>query len=148
MPDNGRIREIAPNLWQGALRHVVEDWETIKDKFETVLLLADEVERIPRERDIYTFAIPDDPDGLSQNAFWQLVGFAAAFKAHRVLTVCHMGENRSGLMSALILIHRGMAPNAAADLVQMNGPHNSPSQPHSFWNPGFNRQVRTIHNAD
>jgi hypothetical protein len=46
-------------------------------------------------------------------------------------------------LSALILVERGVVPAEAVTLVQERGPHNSPTQPHSFWNPGFVQQVLT-----
>lgn len=145
------IREIAPGLSQGALAHVVRDWATeVHGHFDCVLLMAEEVEQIPRYQGgpgVVLLPIADNADGLPSSELHFVMGFIAAMSAifPRILTVCHMGENRSGLASCCILHCRdNMTGDAAADLVQQNGPLNSPTQETSFWNPGFNRQIRGL----
>lgn len=136
-----RAKQIADKLWQGALAHVSQDG--YPEGVEVVLLMAERVEALPNAANVPVLylPIPDNPDGLTEEQFAQVYGLCRAVQGACVLTICHMGENRSGLASALLLCLRGMEPAAAVKLVQTNGPHNSSNAPHSFWNPGFNKQV-------
>ena len=141
---------VAEGLYQGAMRYVAERWSEIRGTVDVVLILAHEVEFIPAE---YigpwkiVFPIPDDPNGLDPDT-WErlrdLVGWIAQAQ-RRVLTVCHMGENRSGLASALLLIERGCCPADAINLVRAAGPAHG--GPHLLWNPGFEKQIREIADA-
>lgn len=88
------------------------------------------------------FPIDDNANGSDQ--FDAVRDLAHSVANRRVLAICHMGENRSGLLSALILADRGIPPAEAVQTVQREGPHNSPTQAHSFWNPGFVRQVLAL----
>lgn len=144
------IAQIEPGLYQGALACVLAQWTDIQDKVDTVILLAGGLSggigTIPQELGMsyYDFPILDDANGLPSDVFWQLFGFCGALAHKKVLVVCHMGENRSGLAACMILIHRGHLPTEAVQLVHTKGNHLSKTQPHSFWNPGFNKQILTI----
>ena len=137
-----KVKQIAAGLWQGALVHVLDEWEEITEEVDVVLVMA-EVAGNPfpwtgKNLNILLDPIDDDPSGAAD--FSRLKALAVAFCDQRVLTVCHAGENRSGLMSALILRARGLTPFEAVLFVQQNGPVNTDND-HSFWNPGFVQQV-------
>jgi protein-tyrosine phosphatase len=139
------ITQIDDGLFQGGVLDVQREWANLKEHVDVVLVLTNEFGDhglLPDDGpQIIYFGIPDCATGLDQHVFDELRARCAALADKRVLTVCFMGENRSGLASALVLMARGKAPADAAKLVHERGPHRSVSQPHSFWNPGFNRQV-------
>ncbi len=133
------IKKIAPGLWQSALAHVLPNWNSISADCHTIALMATLAEPLPGNVPLIYFPIDDNASGTDRlDTIRELAKMLANVP---VLTVCHIGENRSGLLSALILVERGYKPAEAVALVQREGPHNSPTQAHSFWNPGFVRQV-------
>ena len=136
---------IEDGLYQGAMRIVVEHWPEIRNAVDVVLILAHSVEFIPEEYEPgivkIVMPIPDDPNGLDQERWDRLWSICEFVKDKRVLTVCHMGENRSGLASAMILMARGRSPAEAIRLIRASGPARSAGQPYLLWNPGFARQV-------
>ena len=136
------IYDVAPGLKQGALAHVSQRWPV--EDVDVVLLMADEIEKIPCTVPVFTFSIADDPHGMPDDEFWRLYATVRLFAPWRVLTVCHMGENRSGLASVMILVARGMPVKDAIATVRRAGPAISVGQPHLFWNPGFAAQVERL----
>jgi hypothetical protein len=104
--------------------------------------MATMVERPPDGVQLIYYPIDDDANGSP--VFDEVRALARSVSKRRVLSICHMGENRSGLLSALILVERGMTPQGAVTAVQQLGPLNSPDQTTSFWNPGFVRQVLSL----
>lgn len=135
------MKQIAEGLWQSSQRDVSS---VSSEQFDVVFWMCGGPISVPFGVELVDFAIPDDPNGCAPELFDRLRRLAAAHAHLRVLTVCSMGENRSGLMSALILVARGMEPEDAVRRVQEKGPHNSPDRPHSFWNPGFVKQVLSM----
>ena len=137
--------EVEPGLYQGAMRIVVENWEEIRGAIDVVLICAHTVEFIPEEYipavTKIVFCIPDDPNGLDEETLARLRAICEFVKDQRVLTVCHMGENRSGLASALILIARGRTSQEAIRLIRASGAVRSHGKPYLLWNPGFVKQV-------
>lgn len=130
------VQEIAPGLYQAAFTDAMQ-WVTASDHVDVAVLMCGGT--LPHSIPQIDFPIDDNASGCDRLAAVQEL--ARSISTQRVLSVCHMGENRSGLLSALVLIARGESPEHAVALVQTNGPHNSESQPHSFWNPGFIKQV-------
>lgn len=135
------VQRIAEGLYQAALAHA-SVWTGATECVDVAVLMAQPVEPMPVGVEHITFPINDNADGCE--CLDVVRAIARSVATQRVLTICHMGENRSGLLSALILVERGEAPSEAVRIVQENGPHNSPTQPHSFWNPGFVRQVKSL----
>ena len=135
------VQKIADGLWQGALAHA-SVWSCANEHIDVAVLMAGVAEPLPFGVEHIWFPINDNADGCE--CFMDVRALAHQVAKQRVLTICHMGENRSGLLSALILVERGISPQDAVALVQARGPHNSPTQPHSFWNPGFVRQVLAL----
>ena len=136
------VSKIEDGLYQGALSCVVKHWDEIKDLFDWIVLCATEVEKLPRgERHILYCPIDDNDQGISEDAF-RLLWLNVASGNGRLLTICHMGENRSGLASAMALIMRGHNVEDAITTVRREGNKISPGVPHSFWNEGFARQLR------
>lgn len=133
------VRQIADGLYQAALAHA-SLWNCVAEHVDVAVLMASAAEPMPEGVEHIYFPINDDANGTEH--FEDVRKLAQQLAPRRVLTICHMGENRSGLLSALILVARGMSNEAAIALVQQNGSHNSPSQAHSLWNPGFVRQIR------
>ena len=133
------VREIAPGLYQSALAHASVDTEIVKHVDVAVLMASLAEPMPPGLQELVIFPIDDNAAGTEH--FEAVRNIARTVKDQRVLTICHMGENRSGLLSTPILVERGMKPKDAVALVQKNGPVNSSDQTHSFWNPGFVRQV-------
>ena len=134
-PLRSGVCEIAPSLYQAAWT----DASTWTGSVDVLVCMAGNAHVNPNIPQI-SFPIDDNAEGCDR--FVEVQNLAKSVATQRVLTVCHMGENRSGLLSALILVERGWYPVSAVTTVQFYGPHTSPSQPHSFWNPGFVRQVR------
>lgn len=131
------IKQIADNLWQAPLHAAVAGpLPPIKQIVSMVqfpdVAIADDV-------DVLELPIDDNPSGTDR--FDDLDDYADVLKDTPLMTVCHMGENRSGLFSAMVLVHRGVTPRAAVDTVQNNGPQTTHDHDTSFWNPGFVNQV-------
>ena len=135
------IREIAPGLFQSALVHASNE-TVISASVDVTVLMAALVEPPPSTPRFVYFPIDDNAAGSPQ--FEEVRALAASVATSRVLSLCHMGENRSGLLSALILVERGVPPALAVAVVQNRGPVNSSGQTHSFWNPGFVAQVLSL----
>lgn len=133
------VQEIAPGLYQAAFADAVA-WTDAPLHVDVAVIMCGGA--LPSLKTQIELTIDDNANGCP---VLPLVQDVASLVAHqRVLSVCHVGENRSGLLSALILIKRGLTPQAAITIVQTRGPHNSPTQPHSFWNSGFVRQVAAL----
>lgn len=138
------IKEIAPGLFQSALNHAVAEMDKeFQAKIDVIVIMA-EADVFQRCGDLPILLTPIDDNPAGTDRLQYVQNIAALVARKRVLTICHVGENRSGLLSALILIERGTTPEDAVALVQKNGPHNSPTQLHSFWNPGFVKQVLAL----
>ena len=135
------MKQIAEGLWQGALRHVHE--QGLPAEITAVALMATQVESVPLRPGVLFiyFPIDDNADGLDAETFKVCIALADFLKDFKVLTICHMGENRSGLLSSLILGARGVDAETAVKTVQQRGNPNK-DRGYSFWNPGFVRQVR------
>ena len=134
-PLQGGVREIAPGLYQAAWTDA-STWTG--GSVDVLVYMAGDAQVNPNIPQI-SFPIDDNAEGCDRFADVQTLAKSLASK--QVLTVCQIGENRSGLLSALILVARGWDPISAVTTVQYHGPHHSATQPHSFWNPGFVRQV-------
>lgn len=136
---------IATNLYQGALYDAVT--EGLPAGVDTVLVLTPESEkvRLPESErvEVIRFPIGDIQLGLDRWTFDRLSEICKRIALKNVLTLCFRGENRAGLASALILVHRGYSPEEAIQTVQSNGPVKS-DRPHSLWNQGFVRQLRSM----
>lgn len=85
----------------------------------------------------------DNADGVSDSTWehlFHLTHYVIA-KGARALTICTMGENRSGLLSALLLHARyGFDGQHCIDLIRQKAAPRS-GQPYTLWNPGFVRQI-------
>ena len=141
-----KVYQIAPGLWQGGMAHVAENWAYLRDKVDWMVLLADPIVHFPQGPDdphLIVFPIDDNANGCEESVWKRLRRLARGLSGARTLCVCHMGENRSGLMAALILIHRGHDPESAIQLIRQRVKPNT-TQPHVLWNPGFERQIRQI----
>lgn len=139
------MKRIAEGLWQASAMRGFE----IPKEAEVVFWLCGNAPKkhhaLSTDRTLIDFEIPDDPTGLPDAVFQDLVEYARDYKDAGIITVCAMGENRSGLMSALVLIARGVPVEEAIATVQQNGNVNSlpaETKGHSFWNAGFAEQVR------
>jgi len=87
-------------------------------------------------------AIPfnDSTEGVPEDRFWLLRALCQTLKHKSILTVCSMGENRSGLLSALILYYRGHTMPEAIQMIRDAVPPVS-EVPHVLWNPAFEKQL-------
>lgn len=139
------MKKISEKLWQFSAEF---DSEIPQDATVVFWLCGRAPRRslaLSKDRVLVDYEIPDDPNGLDAAVFDDLVDLARMYKDCGCMTVCQMGENRSGLMSTLILIARGVETEEAIKTVQDNGNMNSvqsQAKGHSFWNPGFAAQVR------
>jgi hypothetical protein len=136
MPMKSGVQKIAPDLYQSSWDDAVK-WHDMSNYVDIAVVMCGG--KLPQSITQIEFPIDDNANGC--DCFSAVQELAKSVSTQRVLSVCHMGENRSGLLSTLILISRGESPAQAVALVQTNGPHNSPTQAHSFWNPGFVKQV-------
>ena len=133
-------KEIESGLWQSPLHSVIEEWNELRQHVDiiVVMTLGGDLTAINAPL-VMHFPIPDDPGGCEQ--IGQVRMLARILSSYRVLTVCQMGENRSGLLSALILQARGASPEEAVQTVQQKGPATTDPERGSFWNPGFVQQI-------
>lgn len=138
------VYQVTDRLWQGSIFHVLREWERVKPHIDIAFLLGEPYGYPPQESDDPPFVvatIADDPNGCDcLNDVREMV---RRVKDQRVLFICAVGENRSGLASALWLIEQGMTPDAAISLLREKVKPNT-TQPHVLWNPGFERQVRAL----
>jgi hypothetical protein len=142
----GTVREalrIFPGIRQQALAFLVKNWESDVAGADIVWLMADEVERIPSGIPVLRTPIDDNANGLPDETVTGLYKWACVLRGANVCTVCHMGENRSGLASVLLMLARGVPTSRAIALAQAH-PAISGGQSHTFWNPGFVAQVRRM----
>lgn len=101
------IDPILPNLYQGA---EPPPGTTVRDEgFDALVLCAREIQGASRYPHVTVLKCPltDDPDvGLSDAEWYRAVYTATRIATligdgARVLVTCHLGKNRSGLVSAL-----------------------------------------------
>lgn len=85
---------------------------------------------------VIDFPVPDSEKGLEQDQIETLWSLVNSVKDKKILTVCQAGQNRSGLVSAMVLMARGLPVETAIGKVQA---HNG-----ALWNPGFQRQLHQI----
>lgn len=140
------MNQIAPGLYQGALYDAVQ--LGMPKDVDTILLLTSESDsvKLPHGQttplpEVIRFPIQDVQAGLDQWTFRKLSEICERIASKKVCTLCFKGENRAGLASALILIHRGYSPEEAIKTVQSNGPSKTAGKT-SLWNMGFQRQLR------
>ena len=136
-----KIKQIDHSLWQGAFSDVAV--EGIPEEVEIVILMASTADLPPLRpgQILIYYPIDDTADGASAEELYNIQRIASTFADRKVLTVCYMGENRSGLMSAMILLERYDDASWAVKTVQERGPVNSGCALQSFWNPGFVQQI-------
>lgn len=135
------MKQIAEGLWQDGV-HWFDAGPPLPD-VEVVIFASEYDHRmVPDGADGIEMPFPDDANGVSPTILEALRGLCAGVAHRRVLTVCSVGENRSGLLSALILMARGMSAEDAISTVQKNGP--ARTHDHALWNPGFLRQLRDL----
>ena len=133
-------KEIAPGLWQSPLHSLIDEWDELQQHVDVIVVMALGGDlTVLNAPLVLHFPISDDPAGCEQ--IGQVRVLAGILSSYSVLTVCQMGENRSGLLSALILRARGDSPEKAVRTVQQNGPSTTDPERGSFWNPGFVQQV-------
>ena len=143
MSDVEAVYEIEEWLWQGSHAAIVEranrdpvfvDWL----RNITVWVLCHEC-AIP-----WAVHTPIDDNAMGCDQLDMVRSVAKRLSRERVLTVCSMGENRSGLASACLLNLRSGrgGPDAVAYIRDKVRPRTG--QPHVLWNPGFVKQVEEM----
>ena len=144
---------IVPGLAQGSfpgnsgIRGAAHFDKTIFDTFDVVVLCAEELQsrvqapegkalfKIPLDDDIYR-PIPDDVGEVLHDAAARLTTYCAGGQS--VLTTCAEGRNRSGVMTALILMYGyGMDAGTAIKLIRKKRPKGC------LGNPMFEQFLRT-----
>lgn len=139
------MNQIATGLYQGALFDAVTG---PMPEVDVAIVLTPESERVTLpgkpNLEIIRFPITDNHMGLDRWTLDRLSDICKRVADKRVLTLCFKGENRAGLASALILVHRGMTPEEAVNTVQSNGPVSTIGKPHALWNASFVRQIRSM----
>lgn len=132
---------VSSRIKQQALAFLSRNWDDDTAGIDVVWILAPLAEPIPGDGlPILWSPIPDDPNGVPSYTLKQLRFWAELLQNKRVLTCCHMGENRSGLASALLLIAQGKSAQEAIDTVRAAGPPLT-DNPYLLWNPGFVAQL-------
>ena len=133
--------QITPSLWQGAMGPVARYWPSYEPHVDALVVMAPWVELIPAKV-VYYYPIDDNDQGLPTDEFRRLSEFLRCVprRHQKIMTICHMGENRSGLASALYLIHRGATVDEAIRLIRNHVMPRS-GQPYTLWNPGFVAQL-------
>jgi hypothetical protein len=142
------IYEIAENVWQGAHGPLMADpnRDALLARFNVVLPVGEggDVLSLIGSRFGFHACFPDDPAGVSDHTwdyFYHLTHDVIARDAV-ALTLCAMGENRSGLVAAMLLHARtGKNGGEIIDLIRSKVRPRS-GQPYALWNPGFVRQVK------
>ena len=123
---------VSDDLWQAKARDVIEI-----APFDVIFWMkASPPKAVFGENTVIDFPIPDDDQGIPQERLMELWALTGAVKRKKVLTVCQAGQNRSGLASAMILMHRGLSAQQAIMTVQ--------AQNGALWNEGFVRQLYEI----
>ena len=137
-----RVCKIEDGLWQtGTMRANSADINAITETVD--ILLVASYESFPlSDPNITTIQLPfdDSLEGVPPQVFTNLTKICKEISTQNVVTVCSQGENRSGLLSALILYYRGHTMQNAIDLIRDKVPAVS-SGPHALWNGGFVKQL-------
>jgi len=134
---------VSPTVKQQALAYLAERYDEDTRDIDVIWLMADMVEQLPAKVPLLQTPIPDDPNGLPDALFAYLQRWAKVLSGVRVLTVCHMGENRSGLASALLLMAQGKTAQGAIAAIRASGTPLT-DNPYFLWNPGFVRQLEAV----
>ena len=117
--------EVSDGLWQVGARH----WPDEVPEVDVVLHawpLPNAPDGHPPLGGVHYVHIPfgDHDHGPIDEAVWaSLVALTETHAHRRVMTVCKEGKNRSGLMSALVLIFRGMDVEDAIAQVKAKASH-------------------------
>lgn len=132
-------------LAQGALDHVYN--AQCSEAFDLVIVCADEYLVLPSSNKL-VIPFDDSTDGVPVSTLLLLQYVIAGIEGRElnVLTVCHMGENRSGFVSALILMFEGYSAEDAISLIREKV---SPltDNPYTLWNEGFVKQLKEMYNG-
>jgi protein-tyrosine phosphatase len=118
---------IVPGLAQGAYP---DPPQAAFEVFDVVAFMAEELQphiQLPRGKFVFKLPLDDDvyrpvPPAVGQ-ALHQTAAAISTYLAagHHVLSTCAQGRNRSGILTALILMHTyRMTPEQAIKLVQQN----------------------------
>lgn len=125
-----RIWEIAPGLYQ-SVTPVDRDDSTFTDQdgrpveISAVVDLEGSIDpNVPLEElgDVYLYwPIEDKPKMVDQDTVRATARFVSGLMdaGHRVLVHCHSGLNRASLISGRALVHRGMGPKEAIELLRL-----------------------------
>jgi hypothetical protein len=141
------IYEISDGVWQGSHGALMADPDRsdLLRRIDVVLAVGEDgaVVSLPEVRFGFHAAFPDDANGVSDHTWDYFYHFTHNVIARNAvaLTLCAMGENRSGLVAAMLLHARtGKNGGEVIDLIRA---HVRPrtNQPYALWNPGFVRQV-------
>jgi len=141
---NAKVWQVTDRLWQGSIFAVAREWDTLKGQIDIAFCMGEPVWSPPspdEEPPFVVHTIADNPAGC--DCLEHVQSLVRGVKDKRVLFICAMGENRSGLAAALWLIENGLTPDAAITLLREKVKPNT-DQPHVLWNPGFERQVRAL----
>ncbi|HEX2026221.1 MAG TPA: dual specificity protein phosphatase [Actinomycetota bacterium] len=124
-----RVYEIVPGLYQ-SLTPLERDDREFNDQdgkrvdITAVLDLEGTIDpNIPLEElgDVYVYwPIEDKPKMVDQDTVRATARYISGLMdaGHRVLIHCHSGLNRASLLSGRTLIHRGMEPKEAVELIR------------------------------
>lgn len=137
--------EIAERLWQAGVEWLPPELPTV-DLIIHAVPLPDalwQLQRHPPASLAPRIFVPfgDHTHEDMPDATWDtLVALSKAHRHRRVLAVCSQGKNRSGLISALILIARGHGAEDAIAQVQERG--SDPGTVRALSNPRFQAKLR------
>lgn len=130
--------QIQPWLWQGGM--VEGDHYQIPDVVTHVLVMAPWEPFSVSDAEVWHYPIDDTTEDLPDEWWAEIEAFIGRVPDDAtVATFCHMGHNRSGLASVLLMVRRGIPVEEAVAALHRHRLEGN--DPHLFWNPGFVRQV-------
>ena len=147
---DGLYSEILPGLWQGGT-HEHEEYDVMAPSPNSRPIGLDEFDVVgtfyqhsrPVQWHVFEIRYPFMDGDLRDANMTYLLNIARTLHAEwkagrRVLTRCQAGWNRSGLITALILIIEGYSAEAAIDLIRRR------RTPDALCNPRFEKFLRTV----
>lgn len=147
---DGLYSEILPGLWQGGT-HEHEEYDVMVPSPNSKPIGRDEFDVVgtfyqysqPVKWHVFEIRYPFMDGDLQDANMGYLLNIARTLHAEwkagrRVLTRCQAGWNRSGLVTALILIIEGYSAEAAIDLIRRR------RTPDALCNHRFERFLRTL----
>ncbi len=141
LAQNPAFQQINDWLWQGSMMRWAYTSEPAPDVGTAVVLaefMGDTLDWLEDEMEVVFLPFDDSEEGVPFDVWNQLVDRLKAIDhTEGVVTICQAGENRSGLVSALLLgLKEDLPPDEAIALIRKQINPNTTME-HVLWNKGF-----------